>query len=53
MATRDFVRSELSKLVEELDEAQHRRTKLERKERKAAKRAAGDEFDADVLSDAG
>src|SRR3954470_191501 len=58
VATRDFVRSELSKLVEELDEAQHRRAKHERKEqRKAAKRAAGsesaaDEFDADVLSDA-
>jgi uncharacterized membrane protein len=59
VATRDFVRSELSKLVEELDEAQHRRAKHERKEqRKAAKRAAAppdgtDEFDADVLSDAG
>ena len=59
VATRDFVRSELSKLVEELDEAQHRRAKHERKEqRKAAKRAASppdaaDEFDADVLSDAG
>src|SRR5437764_688980 len=32
VATRDFVRSELGKLLEELDEAQHRRTKLERKE---------------------
>ena len=50
VATRDFVRSELSKLVEELDEAQHRRTKLERKEqRKAAKRAADDELDTDVF----
>ena len=59
VATRDFVRSELSKLVEEVDEAQHRRAKHERKEqRKAAKRAASppdaaNEFDADVLSDAG
>ena len=41
VSTRDFVRSELGKLVEELDEAAHRRTKLERKEhRKEAKRAA-------------
>jgi uncharacterized membrane protein len=41
VTTRDFVRSELGKLVEELDEAAHRRVKLERKEqRKEAKRAA-------------
>jgi uncharacterized membrane protein len=41
VATRDFVRSELTRLVEELDEAAHRRAKLERKElRKQAKRAA-------------
>ena len=41
VSTRDFVRSELGKLVEELDEAAHRRAKLERKEhRKEAKRAA-------------
>jgi uncharacterized membrane protein len=60
VATRDFVRSELGKLVEELDEAAHRRTKVERKEqRKAAKRAAAadlessdDEFDDDLLTDA-
>jgi uncharacterized membrane protein len=41
VATRDFLRSELVRLLEELDEAAHRRAKLERKEqRKAAKRAA-------------
>jgi uncharacterized membrane protein len=41
VTTRDFVRSELGRLVEELDEAAHRRAKLERKEhRKEAKRAA-------------
>jgi uncharacterized membrane protein len=40
VATRDFVRSELVRLVEELDEASHRRHKLERKEqRRDAKRA--------------
>jgi uncharacterized membrane protein len=61
VATRDFVRSELGKLVEELDEAAHRRTKVERKEqRRAAKRAAHrtgteefeepfDELDDDLL----
>jgi uncharacterized membrane protein len=39
VATRDFVRSELVRLVEELDEASHRRHKLERKEqRREAKR---------------
>ncbi len=44
VATRDFVRSELSRLAEELDEAAQRRQKLERKEhqrelRRAAKAA--------------
>jgi uncharacterized membrane protein len=32
VATRDFVRSELARLADELDEAAHRRQKLERKE---------------------
>ncbi|HEX8631096.1 MAG TPA: DUF1003 domain-containing protein [Catenuloplanes sp.] len=32
LATRDFLRSELSRLAEELDEATHRRQKLERKQ---------------------
>src|SRR2546430_11207449 len=44
VSTRDFVRSELGKLVEELDEAAHRRAKLGRKEDpKEAKRAAPQE----------
>src|SRR3989440_4286607 len=59
VSTRDFVRSELGKLVEELDEAAHRRAKLERKEhRKEAKRAARkadgehpDETDDDLDND--
>jgi uncharacterized membrane protein len=63
VATRDFLRSELSRLVEELDEQASRRQKLERKEqRKAAKRAAQqvagelaepyeDDFDDDLLED--
>ncbi|HKS99506.1 MAG TPA: DUF1003 domain-containing protein [Rugosimonospora sp.] len=45
VATRDFVRSELVRLVEELDEVNHRRHKLERREqRRDAKRgkAKGD-----------
>jgi uncharacterized membrane protein len=41
VSTRDFVRSELTRLVEDLDEAAHRRHKHERKEqRKDIKRAA-------------
>jgi uncharacterized membrane protein len=41
VATRDFIRSELVRLIEELDESAHRRQKTERKEtRKAARRAA-------------
>jgi uncharacterized membrane protein len=61
VATRDFLRSELGRLLEELDEAAVRRTKLERKEhrkeeRREAKRAAHrpdelDELDDDVDSD--
>jgi uncharacterized membrane protein len=50
VATRDFVRSELSRLAEELDESAHRRHKLERKEhqrelRRAAKLADSAGFD--------
>ncbi len=50
VATRDFLRSELVRLVEELDEATHRRQKLERKEhrreaKKAARRADAEAFD--------
>src|SRR5215207_1889925 len=41
VATRDFVRSELTRLAEELDDAAHRRSKLDRKEiRKEVKKAA-------------
>ena len=41
VATRDFLRSELTRLVEDLDEAADRRTKVDRKEqRKELKRAA-------------
>jgi uncharacterized membrane protein len=41
VATRDFLRSELSRLAEELDEAAHRRYQLERKQRQRELRAAG------------
>src|SRR5207245_7272003 len=60
VATRDFLRSELARVIEELDEAAHRRHKLDRKEqRKEFKRAAArqaelDEtaaFDADLDGD--
>ena len=58
VATRDFIRSELSRMTEELDETAQRRQKLERKEqRKAAKRAAAefdeplDELDSDLLAE--
>ncbi len=41
VATRDFLRSELSRLVEELDDAAYRRSKADRKElRKETRRAA-------------
>jgi uncharacterized membrane protein len=62
VATRDFLRSELTRLGEELDEAHHRREKLTRKQhqkelRKAARRAdtaALDEpYDDHEDSDAG
>jgi uncharacterized membrane protein len=46
VATRDFIRSELVRLMEELDEAEQRRQKLERKARKAARRAAAAGQDA-------
>jgi uncharacterized membrane protein len=50
VATRDFVRSELSRLAEELDDAAHRRSKAERKElRKEVKKVTTslDEMAAD------
>jgi uncharacterized membrane protein len=46
VATRDFVRSELSRLIEELDEAAYRRHKHDRKEvRKEIKKAAQEVVD--------
>jgi uncharacterized membrane protein len=38
VATRDFLRSELSRLAEELDDVEHRRSRHDRKERKDGKR---------------
>jgi hypothetical protein len=47
VSTRDFLRSELSRLAEELDEAAQRRQRLDRKERqKDVKRASKKADDA-------
>jgi uncharacterized membrane protein len=46
VSTRDFVRSELSRLAEELDEAAHRRHRLERKERQKELRRAQKQSEA-------
>jgi uncharacterized membrane protein len=53
VATRDFLRSELSRLAEELDEAAHRRHQLERKHHQRELRAVArrDGFDDDFDSD--
>jgi uncharacterized membrane protein len=52
VATRDFLRSELSRLAEELDEAAHRRHQLERKHHQRELRAARREgFDDDWDTD--
>ncbi len=55
VATRDFLRSELARLAEELDDAAHRRSKLDRKEiRKEVKKVAavaGPISDADAAAD--
>jgi uncharacterized membrane protein len=53
VATRDYLRSELTRLAEELDESAHRRQKAERRERrKEARRAVTDEpfdgYDSDT-----
>jgi uncharacterized membrane protein len=47
VATRDFLRSELARLAEELDEAADRRRKLERRqqEREARRQAGGEPLD--------
>jgi uncharacterized membrane protein len=54
VATRDFLRSELARLAEELDDAAYRRGRLDRKEmRKEVKKAAtaGAVSDADAAAD--
>src|SRR5689334_22416159 len=55
VATRDFLRSELSRLAEELDDAAHRRSKVDRKElRKEVKKvaaAAATTSDAEAAAD--
>ncbi|TDB71371.1 DUF1003 domain-containing protein [Micromonospora sp. KC721] len=60
VATRDFLRSELARLAEELDEAAHRRQRLERRQQKrTAHRSAGsdpldeprDDLDGDYARD--
>ncbi|TDC76307.1 DUF1003 domain-containing protein [Micromonospora sp. KC606] len=60
VATRDFLRSELARLAEELDEAAHRRQRLERRQQeRAAHRSGGpdpldeprDELDGDYARD--
>ena len=50
VSTRDFVRSELSRLAEELDEAAQRRYRLERKDRQKAARRA-ERTNGDALDD--
>ncbi len=51
VATRDFVRSELVRLVEELDEATMRRRQLERKEQRRAAKRARNHPDAEKLDE--
>ncbi len=51
VSTRDFVRSELSRLAEELDEAAHRRHRLERKEHQRELRRAARKAEADALGE--
>jgi uncharacterized membrane protein len=51
VATRDFLRSELVRLAEELDEAAHRRHKLERKERRRDMRRTAERADAEAFDE--
>jgi uncharacterized membrane protein len=58
VATRDFLRSELARLAEELDEAAQRRQRLERRQQERAARGGGvpldeprDELDDDFARD--
>jgi uncharacterized membrane protein len=51
VATRDFLRSELIRLAEELDDAAHRRSKLDRKEiRKEVKKVAAASGASDAVA---
>ena len=52
VATRDFLRSELTRLAEELDEAAHKRHRNDRKERRRARVARPLGTDDEVDSDA-
>ncbi|MFC4148557.1 DUF1003 domain-containing protein [Micromonospora mangrovi] len=45
VATRDFLRSELARLAEELDEAAQRRQRLERRQQERAARGGGEPLD--------
>jgi uncharacterized membrane protein len=51
VATRDFVRSELVRLVEELDEAAQRRQKSERRELRREARRAARKAETDTLDE--
>jgi uncharacterized membrane protein len=51
VSTRDFVRSELSRLAEELDEAAHRRHRLERKEHQRELRRAARKTEAETFGE--
>jgi len=51
VSTRDFVRSELSRLAEELDESADRRARLDRKERQKDAKRAGRKSAGEALDD--
>jgi uncharacterized membrane protein len=51
VSTRDFVRSELSRLAEELDESADRRARLDRKERQKDAKRAGRKNDGEAIDD--
>jgi uncharacterized membrane protein len=52
VATRDFLRSELARMAEELDDAAHRRSRADRKEMRKQVRAATNPLsDADAAAD--
>lgn len=51
VATRDFLRSELTRVIEDLDEQASRRAKLERKEQRKELKRAARQHDADEPED--